>query len=321
MSPEEKLELIKRNAVEILNEKELSPFLKRKNLSAYCGYEPSGQIHLGHLVTIMKLLDLQRAGITPVILLADWHAWLNKKGSWKEIEEQVKSWEKAFKAAGLTRAKFVKGSSFQTKQKYIEDVLKLSLEITLSRGLRSMEAIARELENAKISQMFYPLMQIVDIKSLEIDIALGGMEQRKVHVLAMETLKKIKAKKNPVFIHTGIITSLKGPGSKMSSSMPESMISILDSPKEIENKIKKAHCVSGQTSQNPILEITRYLLFPKFEKIEIKRRPEHGRLQTYTDYVSLEKDFAAKKLHPLDLKNAVAFSLNELLAPIRNSWK
>ena len=95
--------------------------------------------------------------------------------------------------------------------------------------------------------------------------------------------------------------------------------SILDSKKEIEKKIKKTHCPSKETNQNPILEITKLLLFPKFEKITIERNKEHGGNKTYSSYNSLEKDFSSGKLHPLDLKNAVAEYLEKLLAPIRKA--
>ena len=115
MDEKEKISLIKRNADEVLNEGEVSEILKKKNLKVYCGYEPSGEIHLGHLVTMTKLLDFQKAGIQPIVLLADWHAWLNKKGDWEFLNKQVKAWEKGMKAAGLTKAKFVKGTDFQRK--------------------------------------------------------------------------------------------------------------------------------------------------------------------------------------------------------------
>ena len=80
MNAKKRVELIKRNADEILGERELIKTLSKKNLKVYCGYEPSGEIHLGHLVTMMKLLDFQKAGVTPIVLLANWHAFLNKKG-------------------------------------------------------------------------------------------------------------------------------------------------------------------------------------------------------------------------------------------------
>src|SRR3989304_4301013 len=121
----DKIELIKRNCAEIINESKISNFMK-KGL-AYCGYECSGEIHLGHLVTIFKLLDLQSVGMKIKILLADWHTWLNRKGDWKFVNHQLKQWEKGFKSVGL-KAEIIKGSSFQTKPDYIEDVLKLALK-------------------------------------------------------------------------------------------------------------------------------------------------------------------------------------------------
>ncbi|MEK6879661.1 MAG: tyrosine--tRNA ligase, partial [Nanoarchaeota archaeon] len=82
LSFEEKLSLINRNTEEIVTEEELKTLLKRKkNPVVYCGYEPSGAMHLGHFVTVLKLMDLQKAGFKVKILLADVHAFLNRKGN------------------------------------------------------------------------------------------------------------------------------------------------------------------------------------------------------------------------------------------------
>jgi len=321
MNINQKKNLITRNSVEVLNEQALPTTLKKTKLKVYCGYEPSGPIHLGHLVTITKLLDFQKAGVKPIILLADWHAILNKKGNEQEIEKQTKAWEKGMKTMGLTKAKFITGSSFQTKSDYVEDILTLSLATTVNRSARAMQTVARGSDNTKVSQIIYPLMQIADIKYLDLDFVTSGLEQRKIHALATETLSKINFKKKPIYIHTGIITSLKGPGEKMSSSTPGSMITIQDSKQEIENKIKKAHCPEAIINENPILEITKLLLFPKFNKIIIKRSKEHGGDKTYRDYKDLEKDFSSKKLHPLDLKLTVSTYLEKFIRPIRKSWK
>jgi tyrosyl-tRNA synthetase len=290
-------------------------------LKVYCGYEPSGEIHLGHLVTMMKLLDFQKAGVQPIVLLADWHAWLNKKGDWEFLNKQMKIWEKGIKAAGLTKAKFVKGTNYQREKNYIDDIMILALATTINRGVRSMQTVARDIEHARVSQVIHPLMQIEDIKKLDLDFVAAGMDQRKIHALGIEMFSKIGFKKKPVFVHTGIITSLKGPGSKMSSSKPETMISIRDSKKEIEKKIKKAYCVAGETKQNPILEIYRLLLFPKFEKLVIKRSENFGGNKSYYSFSKIEKDFVSKKLHPLDLKNSCVEYLEKLIAPIRKAWK
>ncbi len=321
MNINEKKELIMRNSVEVLNKEEIDSVLKKSGLKVYCGYEPSGEIHLGHLVTMMKILDFQKAGIDVIILLANWHAWLNKKGDWNFLEKQMKLWEAGMKAAGLNKAKFVKGTDFQRKEDYINDVMIMALETTVNRGIRSMQTVARDLENAKISQIVYPLMQIEDIKALDLDFVVAGLDQRKIHALGIELFSKIGLKKKPIFVHTGIIPSLKGPGSKMSSSVPDSMISIRDSKLLIKEKVSKAYCPEGNAEENPILEICRLILFPKFGKIEIKRPKKFGGDLSYSSYYDMESDFTQKKVHPLDLKNAVGDYLEEIIAPIRKAWK
>ncbi|MBT4631003.1 tyrosine--tRNA ligase [Candidatus Woesearchaeota archaeon] len=314
-----KLDLIKRNTEEIITEEKLKTLLKKKNPRVYCGYEPSGEIHLGHLVTITKLLDLQEAGFQVVILFADYHAFLNQKGDWKFINEQVKHWKKGFKAAGLTKAEFVVGSSFQTKKEYQEDVLKLSSSITINRALRSMQQVARDIENAKVSQVIYPFMQIVDIKHLKLDAVQSGIEQRKIHMMGSENFSKIDCK-TPLFIHTPLINSLKGPGSKMSSSEKESFISIRDSDEAIKKKINKTHCVAGEKN-SPILEIIKLIIFPRVKMFIMNRPTKFGGSLKFDDYEKLEKGFTSKKIHPLDLKNSVSEYLINIITPIRKAYK
>ena len=321
MNINERKELIMRNSVEVLNKEEIDFVLKKRNLKVYCGYEPSGEIHLGHLVTMMKLLDFQKAGVKIIVLLANWHAWLNRKGEWNFLNKQMRLWGEGMKAAGLNRAKFVRGTDFQRKEDYVNDVMVMALDTTVNRGIRSMQMVARDIENAKISQIIYPLMQIEDIKALDLDFVVAGIDQRKIHALGLELFSKIGFKKKPIFVHTGIITSLKGPGRKMSSSLPDSMISIRDSKNLIKEKISKAYCPEGNVVENPVLEICKLILFPKFRKIEIKRQQKFGGNLLYTSYYDLESDFIKRSLHPLDLKNAVAEYLEEMIAPIRKAWK
>ena len=92
MSIEEKFGLIKRNTEEIVTEEELKTLLKsKKSPRVYCGYETNGPLHLGHFVTITKLIDLQKVGFQVVILLADVHALLNRKGQGEEIKKEVEN--------------------------------------------------------------------------------------------------------------------------------------------------------------------------------------------------------------------------------------
>jgi tyrosyl-tRNA synthetase len=59
----------------------------------------------------------------------------------------------------------------------------------------------------------------------------------------------------------------------------------------------------------------------KKEKFIIKRPEKFGGNLSYSNYEQVEKDFREKKLHPLDLKNAVAEDIFEILKPIQKERK
>lgn len=319
MDVEKRFELIKRNTAEIVTEQELKKLLKeKKNPVVYCGYEPSGPLHLGHFVTITKLMDLSEAGFKVKVLLADIHTFLNRKGSEEDIKKEVLAWKKTIKAIGFN-AEIVLGSDFQFGKEYQLDVMKLAQEATINRGLRSMQQIARDIENATISQLWYPLMQVTDIKHLQVDIALGGMEQRKVHMMGREMSKILGY--NFVALHTPLITSLKEAGEKMSKSIAGSWISVTDSYEEIKKTINSAYCPEKIVEENPILQIARYIIFPRVKSIKIERTAKFGGNIEFFSFPELESNYKQGKLHPLDLKKAVTEYLEKIIEPIRKNFK
>ncbi|ENN95897.1 tyrosyl-tRNA ligase [Methanocaldococcus villosus KIN24-T80] len=303
-------ERIKRNTVEIITEEELKKVLEKDEKKAYIGFEPSGKIHLGHYLQIRKMQDLKEAGFDIIILLADLHAYLNEKGDLEDIRKIGEYNKKVFKAMGLD-AEYIYGSEFQLEKDYTLDVYKLALKTTLKRARRSMEMIAREEENPKVAEVIYPIMQVNDIKYLDVDVAVGGLEQRKIHMLARELLEK-----KPICIHNPVLTGLDGIG-KMSSSKGN-YIAVDDEPEVIKEKVKKAYCPIGVVENNPILEIAKYFLnYP----LIIKRPEKFGGDIEVGSYVELEEKFKNKEIHPLDLKNTVANELISLLEPIRKRLK
>lgn len=315
---EKRMETIKKNTEEIVTEQELIEVMKKKKPVAYCGYEPNGPMHLGHFVTVTKLIDLEKAGFKVKFLLADVHALLNRKGAKEEIAKEVENWRKTVKAIGL-KAEIVLGSDFQFKPDYQMDVMALAQHSTIQRGLRSMQEIARDIENATISQLWYPLMQVADIKALKADVAVGGLEQRKVHMIGKDMSKIIDY--NFVAIHTPLITSLKGPGQKMSKSIPGSGISVTDSYEEIKKTIGGAYCPEKEIKENPVLQIAKLIIFPRVDKIEVKRPAKFGGDVSFESYEQLERAYAEGGLHPMDLKGAVSDYLEEIIAPIRKNYK
>nr|ALP32191.1 aminoacyl tRNA synthetase [synthetic construct] len=302
----DEFEMIKRNTSEIISEEELREVLKKDEKSALIGFEPSGKIHLGHYLQIKKMIDLQNAGFDIIILLADLHAYLNQKGELDEIRKIGDYNKKVFEAMGL-KAKYVYGSEFQLDKDYTLNVYRLALKTTLKRARRSMELIAREDENPKVAEVIYPIMQVNGCHYRGVDVDVGGMEQRKIHMLARELLPK-----KVVCIHNPVLTGLDGEG-KMSSSKGN-FIAVDDSPEEIRAKIKKAYCPAGVVEGNPIMEIAKYFLeYP----LTIKCPEKEGGDLTVNSYEELESLFKNKELHPMRLKNAVAEELIKILEPIR----
>jgi tyrosyl-tRNA synthetase len=309
-----KIELIKRDTLEIIGIDSLDEILKMVEPIAYTGYEPSGKIHLGHVITVMKLKQLQNMGFKIKILLADYHAYLNGKGTLDEIKEIAKYNEKCFKALGLNETtEFVYGSSFQTGHDYTNSVYKLSTLTTIVRAKRSMDQVSRHSENPKVANVIYPLMQVVDMAFLETNIALGGMEQRKIQMLAREYLPKLNIKA-PVCIHTPLLHGLDG-DEKMSSSKGN-FIAIDDSEEEIIKKIKKSYCPVKEIKGNPIYEIAKYFIFSQQSKIHIERPDKFGGNIELSEN-ELERIYLSGDLHPVDLKNAVTKYMLEYLRPIQ----
>ncbi|MAG10751.1 tyrosine--tRNA ligase, partial [Candidatus Pacearchaeota archaeon] len=175
------------------------------------------------------------------------------------------------------------------------------------------QQVARDIDNAKVSQVIYPLMQIEDVKSLRTNFVVAGTDQRKIYMLGMDIGKEVGIPE-AVYLYTPIIPGLRGLGVKMSSSVSNSFISIRDKKEDIVRKINKAYCRIGDVENNPVLSIMKLIVFPMFDKIEV------GEI-SFEDYRSLEKEFEAGKLHPVDLKNAIAEYLEKIISPIRKSWK
>jgi tyrosyl-tRNA synthetase len=305
-------ELVTRNTAEIVTEDDLHALLKKAEKRVYAGYEPSGEIHLGHLVTINKLVDLHAAGFGVTVLLADLHAFLNRKGTMERVRELADYNRRCFEGLGLKNVKFVLGSDLQLNRDYELLVLRLSQQVTLNRAMRSMDEVGRQMDHPTVSQMIYPLMQAADIAMLGVDAAVGGIDQRKIHMLAREHLVNF-GYPAPVCIHTPILNGLDG--KKMSSSQGN-YISVADTEQEIKKKCQKAFC-PPEVTDNPVLQIFQYHIFPRLDEVTIKRQEKFGGNRTFASYAALEEAYRGKAVHPLDLKRACGEGLVTILAPVR----
>jgi tyrosyl-tRNA synthetase len=323
-------DLITRNVEEVVTEEEVAALAEDpEGKRVYVGYEPSGVLHVGHLLTANKLIDLQEAGFEVVVLLADVHAYLNGKGTFEEIEATAERMREQFLAYGLdeSQSEFVYGSEFQLEEEYMLDVQTLALNTTLNRAQRAMAEIQSG-GTAKVSHVIYPLMQSLDIEYLDLDLAIGGLDQRKVHMLHREQMETVGYEKRPA-IHTPILADLETGVGKMSSSTGLT-ISMEDSTEDLEEKVNAAFCPptrdpdpdeDGNERENPVLELFQYHVFPRFETVTVERPEKYGGDLEYANYETLAQDLESGELHPADAKGTLASYLDDLIAPGREKLR
>jgi len=327
MDIEEKLGLIKRNTEEILTEQELRELLKKKKKPVvYWGTAPTGKPHVGYFFPMLKVADLLKAGFKVKILLADLHAALDNV-PWPVLEKRYEYYSKIIplliEAIGvqIKDLEIVRGSDFQLKAEYMYDVLRLSSFVSVRNARKAASEVVKQGKNPKTSGLIYPLMQVIDEIYLKADAQLGGTDQRKIMVLARENLPKLGYKERVEIINP-LIPGLIG--KKMSSSIEESKIDLLDNEEDVERKLKKAEMVIGNTN-NGVMAFLKYVIFTikkdKKEKFVVKRDKKYGGDVEYENYEEIEKDYKEKKLHPLDVKMAVAKEINKLLAIFRKNKK
>ncbi len=323
MDASKKYDLITRNLQEVISHEELHKLLKeKKELSVYWGTMPTGSISIAYFFPMLKVADFLRAGLKVKILLADLHAALDGV-PWEELKVRMEYYEGAIKGIlkvlGIDTKKleFVRGSKIQLDKKYFNDLLKLATVTTLNESKHAAAEVVKLGDNPKLAGMLYPLMQALDEEYLKVDMQFGGMDQRKIMVYAREYLPKLGYKPR-VELMNPMIRGLVG--EKMSSSLEHSKIDLMESVENVKSKINKAVCVAGD-SNNGIMALIKYLFFARHidkpKAFVVLRDKKFGGDVDYMTYEDLERDFNSKKIHPLDVKNALARELNELLEPIR----
>jgi len=343
---EKRIDLVLRNTEEVVTREELRSLLETNSRpKAYWGFECSGLMHVGiGLIPGAKIKDMIEAGFDFTIFLADWHSWINNKlgGVMENIRACGEYFKHCFEALGITpdKARFLWAADIAKDIEYWEKVIRIAKVSSLLRVRRALTIMGREMDLSDIETawIFYPCMQAADIFHMDLDVAAGGMDQRKAHMLARDAAEKLGWKK-PICVHTPLLLGLLKPeapsdlrydedaalnvriSSKMSKSKPESCIFVHDSPETIRSKMKNAYCPPKQEEGNPVLEHAKYIVFPRLKTLEIPRPSKYGGPLTFERYEDLKESYLKGEVHPLDLKNGVAEAIIEILKPVREHFK
>jgi len=333
MDAEERLSLIKKDVTEVITEEDLVKVLADKqHPKAYIGFEPSGMMHIGQAINVLKVREMERAGVDFTIFLADWHAKINDKlgGDMEKIRICGDYMRHCFLGFGVDpeRTRFLYASDIVNRAEYWEKFIHISKASSLSRIKRSMTIMGRDEEDAEtdFSKLIYPPMQVADIFELDVDIAYGGLDQRHAHMLARDAAEKLGWKK-PIAIHSWLLPSLSGSGrmdtaqKKMSKSDPKTSILVTDDLDTIKEKIAKGFCPAKDVDDNPVLAISERIIFPAKGSFSLTREEKFGGNLQFGSYEDLRDAYSAGKIHPEDLKKSSAIELAGILAPVRKHFE
>jgi len=291
------------------------------------------------------MADFLTAGVTLKVLLADVHAFLdNLKAPIELVQNRVEYYKRlisaVFRSLGLAldQVEFVVGSSYQYSPEYNLDKYKLCSITTEHDARKAGAEVVKQVSSPLLSGLLYPLLQALDEEYLKVDFQFGGVDQRKIFTYAEANLPKLGYAKR-AHVMNAMVPGLAG--GKMSSSDPNSKIDFLDAPATVKSKIAKAHCAPGEVEGNGVLAFIGAVIIPVGELLKGQGRgadrvwseteqgvftvhgnPKFGGATVhYASFDELKEAYAAEKVHPGDLKDAVVKAINALLAPIQAEYE
>ena len=274
--------------------------------SLQIGTATTGRPHCGYFVPMIKLAHFLRAGCKVKILLADIHGFLDNLKAPIELVKFRAEYYK-FVITSLLKAvnvpigglEFVLGSSYQLSAEYTMDLFRLSSVVTEHDAKKAGAEVVKQVANATLSGLIYPLMQALDEEHLGVDAQFGGVDQRKIFALAAEQLPKINYKERAHLMNP-MVPGLAG--GKMSSSDPDSKIDLLDTPEAVKKKLKKAYAVPKEVEGNGIVSFVEYVLLPVSAlksgkgRFLVERREGEGEPLVYEDIETLKEDYKADRV-------------------------
>lgn len=317
------MEHITRNTQEIIGIQHIEQLLETGvEPVVYWGTAPTGSIHIGYFVQMLKIADYVKAGCKVIILIADLHAFLdNMKTNLKLLEFRSQYYTRvitemlAYLQVDMSKITFIKGTSFQLEPAYTMDMYKVTALTTLCDAKHAGAQVVKQVDNPKMNGLLYPILQALDEIYLNVNIVTGGVDQRKIMMFSKKFMPLIGYKRNRTHIMTPIVTGIRIKENvgeeKMSASIDSSKIDILDTAKNIRKKINKAYCLEGNIIDNSLLEITEKLIFPLITHLGIP-------FSTFSSYSDVVTAFETKQLHPGDFKRTIADILVSIIVPIQD---
>ena len=247
ISKDKQLLEIKRGTEEILVEREFTKrFHQKKPLKIKVGFDPTApDLHLGHTVIINKMRQFQEFGHEIIFLIGDFTGMIGDPSGMnetrpvltrKQIEENAATYEKqVFKILDkdLTRIEF---NSSWMQEVDSSKLIEIASKYTVARMLERDDFKQRFKTGNSISihELLYPLVQAYDSVVLEVDVELGGTDQ-KFNLLVGRHLQQLYGQPPQTAITLPLLEGLDG--MKKMSKTANNYIALTDPPREMFGKI------------------------------------------------------------------------------------
>ena len=245
-SRSDELEILRRGAVDLIEEADLVRKLARGPVTVKVGFDPSApDIHLGHTVVLRKMRHFQDAGHKVVFVVGDFTGMIGDPSGKKSTRPQLTRAEVEANAKTYTTQAFKildeKKTAIEFNSRWLsplgaEGFIRLASKVTVARILERDDFQKRWAARQPIAlhELFYPLAQGYDSVALKADVELGGTDQL-FNLLVGRDLMREEGLEPQVVLTLPLLVGLDG-AEKMSKSLGNA-IGIQEPPSEIYGKL------------------------------------------------------------------------------------
>jgi tyrosyl-tRNA synthetase len=204
-------EVLTRRVEKVLPDKDgLKALMQERKIKLYNGVDATGKrLHLGHSITIRKLMEFANLGHEVILLFGTGTVLVGdpserntgrKLITEKEVEKNIKNWKDQISPlVDFDKIKIMENGDWLKP-------LKLTDIIQIASNISAVQLFKREMFQRRINagdtvwyhETMYPILQGYDSVVLDVDLEIGGTDQEFNMLIGRELMKKIKNKEKYV---------------------------------------------------------------------------------------------------------------------------
>ena len=282
---------------------------------SFSGIQPSGSLHLGNYLGAVRHWPTFQDEYDCIYCVVDAHAITVRQDPAKLRQQTLELFAQLI-ASGIDPNR-----SIVFIQSHVSAHAELAWALNcftmfgeLSRMTQFKDKSAKHSDNINAGLFTYPALMAADILLYQTDIVPVGEDQRQHVELARDIVKRFNGVYGDVFTvpeaqipkYGARVMSLSDPTSKMSKSIPEGCVLVMDKPEEIMRKFKRA--ITDSDTENCV----RY---DRENKPGVATLMDIYSVATGKSFEEIEAEFTGKGYGAF--KPAVGESVVELLRPVR----